>query len=136
MSRRFDGSAFMNVDMAGFGRNHSLMGPQGGRNHREVGLGAANEEMDVHILSFAIFPDKPGGLFAVDVFPVARRLLEVGLYQLFQYLRMGALAVIAVESDHKSILPYCENESAKQSKAFSALFNLKKFQYERFFEES
>lgn len=53
VAARLHRSRLMDVDMARIRAQHALMGAQGRRNHREIGLGSSNEEMNVQVRSAA-----------------------------------------------------------------------------------
>ena len=103
VARSFHGSRFMDVDMSALGAQCPLMGPQSGSNHRQIGLGTANEEVHSHILPTAQSADFPGGGSTVWILPVAGGLLEIGLCQRFQHLGVAAFGIIVVKIQHGSL---------------------------------
>ena len=107
--------------MTGVGRNHALVGPQSGGNHRQIGLGSPCHEMDVHILPAAFFSNQLGGAAAMLVLPIAGGLLHIGLNQALQNLGVGAFGIIAVESNHRLALLF-----------LFLLFQIATFQFRRF----
>ena len=66
-----DGPGLVDVDVAAGGGHHPLVGPEGGVDHRGVGLGAPHQEVDGQVGVAAQVPDPLPGLGAVDVLPVA-----------------------------------------------------------------
>ena len=100
VSGRFDGAAFVHVDVPGIGADGGLMRAQRRGDHHEVGLRAADEEVHGRLRRVAGGADQRGGAFAVRVFSVAGRLLHVGSDEGFEDGEMASLAVIAVETDH------------------------------------
>ena len=88
--------------MAGGSGNHTLMGTQRGPDHREVGLGAAHQKVDVHIFPLTFLTDQCPSLLTVGIFTVAHGLLQIGFHHPFQDLRMGAFRVVAIKVKHGS----------------------------------
>ena len=101
MSGCLNCTGFVNIDMGAFRTNDPLMGPQRSRNHRQVGLCAANQKMHRQILISANCTNLPGSFSAISILTITRCLLHIGLYQGFQYLFVTAFAVIIVKIDHK-----------------------------------
>ena len=81
----------MAVDMGGIRTDGGLMGPQRGGNHRQVGLGASHQEMDRQSIVLADGPYFRRGSGAVAIHAVTAGLLQIGLGQSLQDLRMAAL---------------------------------------------
>ena len=93
-----DRTGLMDVDVAGLGADHALVGQQQWVNSPLIGLGAADEEVHRALLAGEGFADGVCSLLAVVVGAVARGLFKVGGGQLLQDGRMAALQVIAVQT--------------------------------------
>ena len=76
------------------------MGTQEGGDDRHVGLGPADEEVDLQGVVAAGTADQLRRPRAVGIFPVAGGLLEVRLRQPLQDLRQATFQIIAVKSFH------------------------------------
>ena len=96
-----DGAGLMAVDMAGVGGDHCLVGGQQRGDDRQVGLGAADQEVNVCLGSGADRPDQVTGLLTDGVHAVAAGLGEIGVHQRLQDPGMCALAVIVAEAVHE-----------------------------------
>ena len=68
-------AGLVDVDMAGVGAEHALIGPQQGGDHRQVGLGAPGQKVDGTLRGGAGLPDQRGGPGTVGVGAVAWGLL-------------------------------------------------------------
>ena len=99
VARGFDGPGLVDVDMAGSGRQHPLIGPEGRGDDGLVGLGPAHQELDVGVLPADGRPDQGPGPVAVGVLPVTGILLQVGGSEVSHDLGAGPLVVIAGEAD-------------------------------------
>ena len=86
-----DGAGLVAVDMGGIRTDGTLMGPQRSGNHRQVGLGAPHQEMDRQRIVLADGPYFRRGSGAVAIRAVTAGLLQIGLGQSLQDLRMAAL---------------------------------------------
>ena len=95
-------AGLVDVDMAGIRAQGCLMGPQGGGDHGQIGLGPAHQEMDGSVRGIAGGADQAGGFGAVMVLAVAGGLLQVGLVQQRQHLLVAAFAVVIMEIDHRA----------------------------------
>ena len=95
-----NGAGFVAVDMARHRGDDALMGAQGGADHSEVGLGAAYQEVDVHIIPAAFPADQGPGLFAVLVLAVANGLFQVCFLHFFQDMWVCPFRIVAVEIEH------------------------------------
>lgn len=67
----------MDVDMARIRAQHALMGTQSRCNHREIGLGFSNEEMNIQVRSAAQGSNQFPGPLAIGVLPVTGRLFHI-----------------------------------------------------------
>ena len=100
VSRILHGTGLVNADMAGFYGHGTLVVMQHGRNDRRIGLGAADQEVDLAVRAGACLQDLPLGAFCVRVAPVAVQLLEIGFREPLQDFRMGPFRIVASEKDH------------------------------------
>ena len=94
----------MAVDVAGVGGDHSLIGGQQRRDDRQVGLGAADQKVNIRFGSGADRPDQVTGLLADGVHAVAAGLDQIGVRQSLKNLGMCAFAVIVAEAVHEKNL--------------------------------
>ena len=106
MAGGLHGSGLVVVDVAHLGADDPLVGAQSGGDHRHVGLGAADQKVDVGPGGLAQIADQLGGTGAVPVRAVAGALLAVGLHQLFQYLGVGAGGIVTFKADHRDGLQF------------------------------
>ena len=83
------------------------MGPQRSGNHRQVGLGAPHQEMDRQSIVLADSPYFRRGSGAVAIRAVTAGLLQIGLGQSLQDLRMAAFRIVVVEINHGIHPLYC-----------------------------
>ena len=97
----FDGAGLVAVDVAGVGGDHRLIGGQQRRDDRQVGLGAADQEVNVCLGSGADRPDQVTGLLTDGVHAVAAGLDQIGVRQSLKNLGMRAFAVIVAEAVHE-----------------------------------
>ena len=95
-----DGSRLVDVDVPRLGTQRSLVGAQDGGNHRGVGLSAPHQKLHRRLRGLAGLADQVPGMVTVGVHAVARRLLQIGLGQDLQNLRVGPLPVVAFKSNH------------------------------------
>ena len=100
MAGGLDGAGLVAVDMAGVGGDHRLVGLEQGSDDRQVGLGAANQKVDVRFRRIAEGPDQVTGLLADGVQAVAAGLDKVGIRQRLKDLGMGAFTVVIAEAVH------------------------------------
>ena len=96
----FHSAGFMDVDVAADRAQRPLVGPQGGVNDRQVGLGAAHQEVNRQVLPAAEGADLISGAGAVGILTIARGLLQIGTDQGFQHLRVAAFGIVIVKIDH------------------------------------
>ena len=85
------------VDMGGVGRHHALPGAQEGGDGSKVGLGAADEELDLGLGTLAEIPDEGLGPVTVSVVTIAHVSLQAGLGQSGEDLWVGAEGVVVAE---------------------------------------
>ena len=97
MSRRLHGAGFVAIDMGAICTDYPLMGPQRGVNHRQIGLGAAHQEMNRQGIIPAQRPDLLGSGSTVIIRSVPRCLLHIRSGKILQNPGMAAFAVIIVE---------------------------------------
>ena len=95
-----DGAGFVAADMAGLRGQHTLMGPQGSGNDRGVGLSAAGQKMDVHILPAAQGFHLGSGPVADGVGGIAGILGMVFAGDGIQNLRDAPFRIIAFKTQH------------------------------------
>ena len=100
MPRRLDRPGLMGGDVAGFRADHALPRAQRRRDHDGVRLRPADEEVDVGLRRGAGVPDQGAGALAAGVGAVAGVLLQVGGGEGLQDLRMAALGVVGIKTDH------------------------------------
>ena len=93
-------AGLVDIDVSGIRPQRPLVGAQRRVDHRQIGLGAAHQEVNVNVLPAAFCPDFGRGSRAVFVLAIAQGLLHVGGDQPLQHFFMAALAVIIVEIDH------------------------------------
>ena len=86
--------------MGGIGGDHRLIGPQESGDGEEIGLGASRQEMDVRFRGGADTADGLPGGAAHGVQGVTAGLLQVGVHQGLEDLRVSALAVVIAEAVH------------------------------------
>ena len=101
---RFNGAGFVDVDVAGGGADHALVGGQHGADDHGVGLGAAGDEVDVRLGGLTGGTDFFLGGSGPAVGTVAGLLGQIGVQQGLQYLGMSAFAVIISKTVHKNFL--------------------------------
>ena len=100
MAGGLDGAALVDIDVAGISAQHTLPRPQHRGDHRQVGLGAAHQEMNIDRLVLAQGADSFSGALAVGILSITGGLFLVGLQQPLQNGGMGAGVVIAFKADH------------------------------------
>ena len=98
-----DGARLMDSDMAGLHGDGALIVREHRGDDGGVGLGAAHQEMDFALRAVASFKNLPFRALGVRIVSVAVQLLEVGLGEPLEYLRMGPFLVIASEKNHNSL---------------------------------
>ena len=104
MSSMLDRSSFMDIYMSCVGAYYSLIGFQDRRYDRGVGLRASDKEMDIGICSSADFFDDIACRFAIMIFSIAYRLLEIGLNQALKNSGMRAFVVITLKLYHSPLI--------------------------------
>ena len=102
---RLDGAGLVPRDVTRRRRDDPLIGPQSRRDHRHVGLGPADQDVDVHVFPAARLPDERSRLFRDRILAVARVLLHVGADHLFHDLRAASFIIVAIEHDHRLVPP-------------------------------
>lgn len=100
----FDGARLVDVNMSRGGAQHALMRAEQGGNDGGVGLRAAHEEVDGGVRCLTELPYGRGSGLAVGVVPVAGRLLQIRLAELFKNQGVASLRIIAFKMKHRSIL--------------------------------
>ena len=100
MAGGLDGAGLMDVDVAGMGGDHRLVGPQHGGDGHKIDLGTAHQEMNIRRRRGAQAPDgvRSGG--AAGVQTVAHGLGEIGVGEGFQDSGVRPLAVIVAKAVH------------------------------------
>ena len=100
MARGLHGTGFVDIDVGRIRPDHALMGPQGGINDRQIGLGTAYKKMDGQRTVLTERTNPIGGTAAVVIRSVAGSLLHIGFYKRLQYLRVTAFGVVIVKINH------------------------------------
>ena len=76
------------------------MGPQSRGDHRQIGLGAPHQKVDLGLGLLAKGQNGFPGLLAIGIGAIAGGLLQVGFLQGRQDAGMAAFGIIALELDH------------------------------------
>ena len=101
MARGLNGAGFMDLHMGGFRAQNTLVGPQSGCDHRQIGLGASHQKMHRQIIpeaKAANFLRRPG---AIGIHAITGSLLHIGFGQCAEHSAMTAFAVIVIKIDHR-----------------------------------
>ena len=100
MAAVLDGARLVDIDVSRRRAEYALMRPQEGAEDRGIGLGPADEEMDLRLRRFTRETDQLRRPLAMRIGAVAGGLLQVGLLQSLQDGGMTAFEVVAFEMDH------------------------------------
>ena len=107
VSRQFNSSCFMSINMRRNRSNDTLIIFQGRPDNGEIGLRAADNETDGNILCFASLPDQFTCPLGMRITAVTGILLIICLRDGLQDLRRRAFQVITFKSNHShSLLTY------------------------------
>ena len=102
MPRGLHRARLMDVDVSALGADRRLMGPQGRRQDRQIGLRPAHQEVDRRVLPAAFAADQVSSALTVVVRAVAGGLLQIRLHQPVQDPLVTALAVITRKVYHNA----------------------------------
>lgn len=100
MATRLDGTRLVDVDVCGLGSQYAFVMREEGIDDGGVGLGASDEEVDVETIIGTSLTHKLLSLGCNGILTVAYGLLEVGIDQPLEYLRVATLHVIGIEVEH------------------------------------
>ena len=104
--RSLHSAGFVDMDMATLGRYHSLVGPQGCGNHRQIGLGTPHQKVHRQILPAAQPPDGIRSLSAQFVLSVAGEVSLGKPVKPPENLRMAAGMIIVLKIE-QTLRPLC-----------------------------
>ncbi len=94
VSVRLDRAGLMDIDVAAVRRDHALIHPKEGIDHRRIALGAAEEKIDLRVRGGAGQADPLPRRLGKGILPIARFALEIALRKPLQDPGMSALQII------------------------------------------
>ena len=97
---RLHRAGFVDMDVAGICTDRGLMGPEGGIDDRQIGLGTAHQKMNIRIRRAAGLADQPGGVGAMAVGTVAGCLFHICSNELAENGLVAALAIVTGKINH------------------------------------
>ena len=99
-------TGLVDIDMPRLCAQNTLMRTQACINHRQIGLGAAYQEVHCQTFIPAGLSDQPRGFFTIVILSITRGLLQIGLKELFHDLRMRSFCIITLKISHFDTLPF------------------------------
>jgi len=97
-----NGTNFVAADVADCRGNDPFVGAQAGGNDSHVGLGAADENVDIHIVSSTGLFNQFLCFCRNFIFAVTNVLVHIGFDQTLQNGRLAAFVIVAIEINHQS----------------------------------